>query len=226
MSLGDLGAALRQSRQERGLSQQALADRAGLSRNFVAQIERGESVPTIATLDRLATALATTIGELLGEEPRAADSGDVIAVPIVADRIAAGPPLFIADHIDGHEPLPRALMRDLGVDPGRAILVRLGADQDSMAETIPPGATVLLDRTPVREIVARGIYAIREDVTGEAGCTIKRLVLDVDARVLILLSDNPAHLPRALRLRSGQPLSETVIGRVMWWTPPRIAKRR
>jgi transcriptional regulator with XRE-family HTH domain len=32
------------------MSQQALADRAGLSRNFVAQIERGESVPTASQL--------------------------------------------------------------------------------------------------------------------------------------------------------------------------------
>jgi len=220
MSADELGAALREMRRRRGLSQQALADRAAVSRNFVAQIERGESAPTVVTLSRLAAALATTVGELLGEEAATAEGGDVVAIPLVADRIAAGPPLFVADHLEGHEPLPRALLRNLGTDPAQAMLVRLGPDQDSMADTIPPGATVLLDRTPVRDVVSRGIYAVREEVGGETGCAIKRLVLDPEARVLILLSDNPAYLPRAVRLKAGQTLADTIVGRVMWWTPP------
>ena len=49
MGTEELGAVLRERRASQGLSQQALADRAGLSRNFVAQVERGESSPTVAT---------------------------------------------------------------------------------------------------------------------------------------------------------------------------------
>ena len=94
-----------------------------------------------------------------------------------------------------------------------------------MADTIPPGSTVLVDRTPVHEVLPRGIYAVREEIAGEAGATVKRLVLDVPSRVLILLSDNPAHLPRAIRLRAGQPLADVVIGRVVWWTPPAPLRR-
>ena len=225
MGIEELGAVLRERRVSQGLSQQALADRAGLSRNFVAQVERGESSPTVATLTRLAAALATTVGELLGEETSVPEPGDAVAVPLVADRIAAGPPLMLADHIEGHESLPRALLRSLGVDPAQALLVRVGRDQDSMADTILPGATVLLDRSPVRDVMPQGIYAVREEVAGEHGCAIKRLVLDAASRVLILLSDNPAHLPRAIRLRSGQPLSDVIVGRVVWWTPPLPARR-
>jgi len=225
MGIEELGAILRERRGRQGLSQQALADRAGLSRNFVAQIERGESSPTVATLARLAAALTTTVGELLGEEAHASEPGEAVAVPLVADRIAAGPPLMLADHVEGHEPLPRALLRSLGVDPAQALLVRVGKDQDSMADTILPGATVLLDRTPVRDVLPQGIYAVREEIAGEHGCAIKRLVLDAAARVLILLSDNPAHLPRAIRLRSGQPLSDVIVGRVVWWTPPAPPRR-
>ena len=225
MGIEELGAAVREARTRRGMSQQALAARAALSRNFVAQVERGESTPTVATLSRLAAALVTTVGELLGEDLPAGEPGDAVAVPLVADRIAAGPPLVLADHIEGHEPLPRALLRSLGVDPAQAMLVRVGKDQDSMADTIPPGATVLLDRAPVREVVAQGIYAVREDAAGEPGCAIKRLVLDGASRVLILLSDNPAHLPRALRLRAGQPLSDVIVGRVVWWAPPAPRRR-
>jgi transcriptional regulator with XRE-family HTH domain len=225
MGAEDLGATLKQSRLALGLSQQALADRARVSRNFVAQIERGESVPTVATLGRLAVALDTSVGELLGEAHPTAEPGDLILVPLVADHIAAGPPAFVADHVERFEPLPRNLIRNLGVDPARAVLIRVGNDQDSMTDTILPGSTVLVDRTPVREVVARGIYAVREEGPAEPGCAIKRLVLDAAARVLILLSDNPAHLPRAVRLRSGQPLSDVVVGRVMWWTPPRPGVR-
>jgi len=220
MSIDELGTTLRRMRQERGLSQQALAARATVSRNFLAQIERGESRPTVATLSRLAEGLGTSVGQLLGEEFPTAHSTDTVPVPLVEDRIAAGAPLYLADRVERYEHFPYSLLRSFGVNPKQAILVRLGAAQDSMADTIPPGATVLLDRTPLREITSRGIYAVREEVAGEAGCTIKRLVLDGTARVLILLSDNPAHLPRAIRIKSGQPLSEVVIGRVVWWLPP------
>jgi transcriptional regulator with XRE-family HTH domain len=221
MSIDELGKELRELRSQRGLSQQALATRAGISRNFIAQIERAESIPTVATLSRLATALGTTVAELLGEETTLhATDIDAIAVPLVADRIAAGPPMVVADHVERYEPLPRALLKNLGVDLGRAVLVRLGADQDSMADTIPPGATVLVDRTPVREIVPKAIYAVREESAGETGCSVKRLVVDHASRVLILLSDNPAHHPRAIRLRADQSLADIVVGRVIWWIPP------
>jgi transcriptional regulator with XRE-family HTH domain len=225
MGTDELSAILRRLRTDRGLSQQAVASRAGLSRNFVAQIERGESVPTVATLSRIAAALGVAVGELLGEPPLAAADSDAVGVPLVADRIAAGPPLLIADHVDRIEPLPRSLLRSLGVDPHRAVLVRLGPDQDSMADTIPPGSTVLLDRTPGREVTPRGIYAVREETMGDTGCSVKRLVLDAESRVLILLSDNPAHLPRAIRLKPGLPLGDIVIGRVVWWTPPPPTRR-
>jgi transcriptional regulator with XRE-family HTH domain len=123
----ELGAALRESRQRLGLSQQALAERAGVSRNFVAQIERGESVPTVVTLGRLAAALGVGIAGLLGEEATNVSAADAVAVPLVADRIAAGPPLYLADHMDRLEALPRTLLRSVGVDPEQAVLVRLGA---------------------------------------------------------------------------------------------------
>lgn len=214
---------LRHLRKLAGLSQEALARRAGVSRNFLAQIERGESVPTVSVLRRLATALKTTVSQLLGEEPPAVANGEAVPVPLVADRIAAGPPAFVNDHVEGYEPLPAALLRSLGVEPSRAVLVRLGRDQDSMADTIPPGATVLIDLAPVEQIVPRQIYAVREEAGEGFGCTVKRLVFDPASRVLILLSDNPAHLPRAIPLRPGQPLSEVVLGRVVWWMPGRPA---
>ncbi|CAH1745180.1 protein of unknown function [Thauera humireducens] len=65
---------LRQLRKERGLSQEVLAERAGLHRNFISLIERGESQPTIDTLFRLADALGVPavdlVGHISGDEER------------------------------------------------------------------------------------------------------------------------------------------------------------
>jgi len=49
---------LRRLRQESGLTQEELADRAGLNRNYVGMIEREENAPTVDALEQLASALS------------------------------------------------------------------------------------------------------------------------------------------------------------------------
>jgi transcriptional regulator with XRE-family HTH domain len=64
------GARLRQRRDELGLSQEALADVAGLHRTYVGSVERGERNVSLHNLLRLARALRTDPGELVrGLEP-------------------------------------------------------------------------------------------------------------------------------------------------------------
>lgn len=48
---------LRRLRQERGLSQEDLADRADVNRNYVGMIEREENAATIDILEKLAAVL-------------------------------------------------------------------------------------------------------------------------------------------------------------------------
>jgi transcriptional regulator with XRE-family HTH domain len=48
---------LKRLRQERGLTQEELADLAGLNRNYVGMIERQENAATVDTLEELAKAL-------------------------------------------------------------------------------------------------------------------------------------------------------------------------
>ena len=60
-----VGANLRRAREGAGLSQEALADAAALDRTYVSGIERGRRNPTVVVLDRLATALGVSAGELL-----------------------------------------------------------------------------------------------------------------------------------------------------------------
>jgi len=64
-----LAANLRTMRQERGLSQEALADIAGLHRTYVSSVERCERNATLDTLDRLSLALGITPSDLLKETP-------------------------------------------------------------------------------------------------------------------------------------------------------------
>jgi transcriptional regulator with XRE-family HTH domain len=56
---------LRAEREERGFSQESLASTAGLSRNYIGMIERGEANLTLGTIDRLAKALRIESWELL-----------------------------------------------------------------------------------------------------------------------------------------------------------------
>ena len=56
---------LRQLRHERGWTQEELAHRAGLDRNYVGMLERCENAATVDTLERLAGALGIDALELL-----------------------------------------------------------------------------------------------------------------------------------------------------------------
>ena len=61
------GATLRRFRTSRGLSQEALAERAGLAADYLGFIERGENVPTLIVLLKLARALEVDASELVAE---------------------------------------------------------------------------------------------------------------------------------------------------------------
>jgi transcriptional regulator with XRE-family HTH domain len=52
-------------RAERGWSQEELADRAGLHRTFISQIERATKKTTIRSTEQVAKALSVTMGQLL-----------------------------------------------------------------------------------------------------------------------------------------------------------------
>ena len=62
VAFGKLVAGLRKAAR---LSQEELAERAGLHRTYVSQVERGLKSPTIVTLLRLSRALDTTPSKLM-----------------------------------------------------------------------------------------------------------------------------------------------------------------
>lgn len=62
-----LGRAVRAARVDAGLSQEALADRAGLHRTYVGGVERGERNISMASLFRIADALGVPPQELVAD---------------------------------------------------------------------------------------------------------------------------------------------------------------
>lgn len=62
---GRLGVRLRQLRLARRLTQEQLAERAGLSFKFLGEVERGRGNPTLTTLGALSNALGVSLGDLI-----------------------------------------------------------------------------------------------------------------------------------------------------------------
>ena len=56
---------LKQFRAVRGMTQEALAKKAGISRVYIARLETGKQDPTLSTLVKLAKALKVKVAELL-----------------------------------------------------------------------------------------------------------------------------------------------------------------
>lgn len=64
-TLRKLGAAIRNARLERSLSQEALADAAGIDRSHMGKIERGERNVSLLNVARVADALKVSIASLM-----------------------------------------------------------------------------------------------------------------------------------------------------------------
>lgn len=64
-----LGQTIREFRKQKGLSQEQLAEAAGLSRQTIYKWESDQAAPDLENLKLLAAALGTTVSRLLGEAP-------------------------------------------------------------------------------------------------------------------------------------------------------------
>lgn len=64
-------------RSDQGLSQAALADRTGVSEEWVRRIERGDGAPSFDTIEAIASSLGVPVGDLFaglsGSDPRTAE---------------------------------------------------------------------------------------------------------------------------------------------------------
>lgn len=61
-----MGKAIRRTRKGQLLTIEKLAEQAGISENYLGKIERGEGMPSLQTIDRIARALNVSIDSLMG----------------------------------------------------------------------------------------------------------------------------------------------------------------
>lgn len=73
----DIGRKIRQLRNKRGVTVKDLADMVGMSAGYLSEVERGKSAVSGELLMRVGSALQTTAGVLLGEEPDSEDRNTV-----------------------------------------------------------------------------------------------------------------------------------------------------
>ena len=73
------GAVVRAIRMEEGVAQEALANRAGIERSHMGKIERGQHMPTLVMILRIASALGCSAGELLLETEAVLAKGTDVA---------------------------------------------------------------------------------------------------------------------------------------------------
>jgi transcriptional regulator with XRE-family HTH domain len=136
---------VRALRDARGLTLDALAARSGVSRSNISLIERGESSPTAAVLDRLAAALGVTLSAIFEDAaPAAAPS------PVTRAR----------EQVTWTDPGSGYARRDLSPPaPGSALQL--------VEVTFPAGRRVALDSGPRDREVQQQVWIIdgRMEVT-------------------------------------------------------------
>jgi len=63
-----MGSRIKRKRESYGLQIKELSEQIGVSSSLISQIENGKAFPSIVTLKKVADALHTTVGELIGEK--------------------------------------------------------------------------------------------------------------------------------------------------------------
>ena len=120
MDLTSIGKNLRKIRTEKRMMQETLAEKANLSSNYIGMIERGEKIPSLVSLIRLANALDVTADMLLC---------DVLTASYeVKNSVFSGDDFSITHSIihKGHhlKLLTVAIDGDLGVIDGKSPQIR------------------------------------------------------------------------------------------------------
>lgn len=177
-------------------------------------LARVYDVPT----DEVLGALAAMRGVKLPPEPHRSAPAAVqgfTSVPVLDDKIAAGPPLIINESdVSGEMAFPQRSLDRLGVS--LPICVVVGPREQSMLPTISPGNVVLLDCAEERRVDPKPdrIYAVNVD----DGATLKRVI-----RVpgyLALVADNPdkeRYPTQKIEISDDDTVMNFLIGEVIWW---------
>ncbi len=186
-------------RKEHDLSQQALADRLGISKSSVNMYERGEREPGIQALEAIADLFNVDMDYLLGKSDipsRSAQEEAAHLVPFspthripILGRIRAGLPLYADEHVEGYT------YTELN---GGAEYFALRVDSMNSAR-IGDGDTLIIRR---QECVENGQIAVV--MVGDDEATVKRFYQTGHTVTLMPQSTNPVHQPQIYDTRVTQ----------------------
>jgi transcriptional regulator with XRE-family HTH domain len=149
---GRIARRVRELRDGRGLTLDALAERSGVSRSNISLIERGESSPTATVLDKLAAGLGVTLASLFEE-----------AAP------AAAP-----------SPLARARAQPVWTDPGSGYVRRnlspgVGSALQLVEVTFPAGQRVAYEAAPRDREIQQQLWILEGAMEVRVGAACWRL---------------------------------------------------
>lgn len=99
----NLGRAIKLCRNQRGLSQQELAARAGVSASYLSLLEQNKRDPTLSTIEKLALAVGVPVGVLVFI---AAEKDDLAGIgPDLAEKLSFTALTFLRESNDKQSPL-------------------------------------------------------------------------------------------------------------------------
>ena len=147
---------LRDARERAGLSQAALAARAGISRQAVGAVEAGRHAPSVDTALRLAHAVGATVEEVFGATPEGvAAAGLPDGTPVAVTRVGRRP---VAYPLAGMVAGDAAWAAPDGVVDDGAVRLLPGAEAEGLAvvgcDPVLGLCEALLGRRGARRVVA------------------------------------------------------------------------
>ncbi len=177
MTIGQL---IKQSRKEKGITQNELAKRIGVSAGAISRWESGDIENMRRDkIEKIADALGIDPNIIIGIEPNKEVDGNI---PILG-RVAAGIPIDAVEEIIGYEEIPKRLL-------AYASYFALKIRGESMQPNIQDSDIVIVRK---QESASDGDIVIAQ-VNHDEEATCKRLKMYRDQ--IMLLSDNPAYSPQ------------------------------
>ena len=203
-----IGLRIKELRMERGISQNQLAKKAGISQAGLSAIESTTKNPSMQTLQLLANALDVPVAQLTGDMPASFDnvsslipsSAGGIRIPVLGD-VAAGIPIEAITDIIDYEEIPVSMAKS-----GDYFGLRVKGK--SMEPQILEGDVVIVRKQ--HDVESNDIAVVL--VNGDSA-TVKRVKKREDG--IVLIPFNPLYDPMYYSTDEISSLPVSIIGKVV-----------
>lgn len=180
-----VGEIIRGIREEQGWNQRQLAEAAGLSPQYLSDIEKERAKPSLKSLGKIAGALSVPVTRLLVDRGTA---GDTVEVPLLG-RVPAGGPVLVEENILDYIPFAERFVReptfclevkgdsmvDVGIEEGDIVLVR--------AQPVAENGQTVIARVD-GEVTCKRLYAWNGKVRLEPANRAYRPIVGEEIEVL------------------------------------------